>query len=374
MRVLQVVTLISPDGAYGGPLAVAVNQSVALQRRGHRVELAATYRNYAAAPKNFRGLKAHTFRARRFVPVSGFAGWGSIRMLFWALRRLRNYDVVHVHLGRDLVTLPMALMAVVLGRRLVVQTHGMVVPTGHALAVILDPLLTRPVLRRASGVLVLTERERADVADVCPRSGPVQELRNGVPIPVLRSWPGPRVQLLFMARLPPRKRPVDFVRAALRLADGHPEAEFVIVGPDEGELAEISGYLARSSVGAQIRYEGAVSPADAAQCVAQCDVYVLPSVNEPFPMSVLEAMAAGKPVIVTRSNGLAGAVEGARAGIVVDEGLDALTSAMEAMLSDAGRRREMSQHARRLVENNFDIDDVAGDLESVYHRCGRKRL
>ena len=69
--------------------------------------------------------------------------------------------------------------------------------------------------------------------------------------------------------------------------------------------------------------------------MAAAYAYVLPSVDEPFPMTVLEAMAAGKPVIVTDSNGLAGAVRDYGAGIVVPgDSAQALVEAMQRLVSE----------------------------------------
>ena len=77
MRILQVVTLLSPDGAYGGPARVALNQSAELIRRGHDVTVAAATRGYRVPPTELNGVPVRLFAARTLLPGTGFAGMGA---------------------------------------------------------------------------------------------------------------------------------------------------------------------------------------------------------------------------------------------------------------------------------------------------------
>jgi glycosyltransferase involved in cell wall biosynthesis len=84
-------------------------------------------------------------------------------------------------------------------------------------------------------------------------------------------------------------------------------------------------------------------------------------------MTVLEAMAAGKPVIVTDSNGLAGAVRDYGAGIVVPgDSAQALVEAMQRLASEPTLAERMGQHALAAVREKFSIDAVADILEGRY--------
>jgi glycosyltransferase involved in cell wall biosynthesis len=102
--------------------------------------------------------------------------------------------------------------------------------------------------------------------------------------------------------------------------------------------------------------------------LSQTDIYVLPSVQEPFPMSVLEAMSLGKPVIITSSCGLADAVRSHDAGLVVGESDEELEAAIEALLSDPCRRQTMGSNAAELVASRFSIRSVAASLMELYRR------
>lgn len=346
MRVLQVVTLISEDGAYGGPARVAANQADALKSRGHEVTVVA-----GGSP----------FTAFNVIPFSGFAGLSAPGMLWWLLRRARGFDVVHVHLARDLVTLPAAALCRLLGVRVVVQTHGMIDPSDRLLSRPLDAMLTRPALRSAAAVFHLTGRERSDLMAVAGDSLALTRLTNGVPSLPQRVDSG-RPEVLFLARLHPRKRADLFVDMAEVVVHEHPSVQFTLVGPDEGAGEAIS-----QRTGPRIRWEGALAPGLTAQRMRQASVYVLPSMDEPYPMSVLEAMAVGLPVIVTDSCGLAPDIERIGCGVVCATGdLNALTDAVRSMLADETLRLEMGARGRAAAREEFGTAAVAEVLEQHY--------
>ena len=179
-------------------------------------------------------------------------------------------------------------------------------------------------------------------------------------------------EFLFLARLHPRKRALVFVDAAAALLSTGLQASFTLVGPDEGDGAAVSSaiaeYAARHPRRADaLRWTGPLAPEEIAARMAAAYAYVLPSVDEPFPMTVLEAMAAGKPVIVTDSNGLAGAVRDYGAGIVVPgDSAQALVEAMQRLVSEPTLAERMGRHALAAVREKLSIDAVADILEGRY--------
>ncbi|MGA5542177.1 glycosyltransferase [Mycobacterium sp. NPDC051198] len=368
--VLHVVTLITPDGAYGGPVRVAFNQSRQLRAAGHRTLVAGAVRGYPEIPTVIDGVPVRLAKARSIIPMLGFSGLLAPALLRWMMRNRKSFDVIHVHLARDLITLPAAAMALILRKRLIVQTHGMIADSSHPIAPILDRLLTRPILRRAAAVLYLTEDERAALLRVQPGAA-VRHLRNGVP-----GYEGARgaadrtagrVEVLYLARLQARKRPVLFAKAAARLLAEGCDARFTLVGPDEGEGAEVLDTITRSDTGShEIRWEGALSPDRTVARMAAASIYVLPSVDEPFPMSVLEAMSVGLPVVITESCGLAETVRESGSGIVVGESEDALIEAMRTLISDQRLREQMSAAARQTAAAAFSMEAIARDLTASY--------
>lgn len=366
MKILGVVTLLSPSGEYGGPTRVAVNQLRALQDRGHQVVLAGTHRGFEGnVPTEIEGVPARLFPARTLLPRTGFAGLGSPELWRAVHRHAREFDVVHVHAARDLVTLPSALIALRRAVPVVVQTHGMIDETSHPLAVPLDLALTRPVLRGARIVTYLTSRERASLDVVSRGEARLEELPNGVPLEAAAAAAGP-TRVLYLARLAPRKHPVAFVEAAARVAADFPDAAFALVGPDEGEGASVLRAIASSGAADRITWEGPVRMSGAAARMRQATLYVLPSVDEPYPMSVLEAMSVGLPVVVTDSCGLAPFVGEHDAGIVTDHTVESLADALRTLVADPERAAAMGARGRDAVRAERSMAVIAERLEHFY--------
>lgn len=375
MKVLHVVTLVTPNGAFGGPTRVAVNLCSALRDQGHDVSIAAGVNGFDEPPADLGGVPAHLFPARRVVRGLGHAPTYAPALGRWIDEHAAKFDIVHIHLARDLVTLPAAARLHRMGVPFVLQTHGMIAPRSHPLAGPIDRLWTVKLLRSAAMVLHLNSAERLDLCAVGGAGLRLRELRNGVPTPAAavsdeRSSALPEV--LFLARLHERKRPEVFAEAALSLLRSGVHARFAIVGPPEGAEAGVDAIIAQArSEGfdeAWIRREPAVTPDRAGERMACASVYVLPAVREPFPMTVLEAMMLGIPVIVCPDNGLAEFVKTHACGAVVEDSPQFLAQAISDLLSDPSGARGMGQRGRSAAQSAFSIAGVGRELEQTYRQ------
>lgn len=367
MKVLGVVTLVSPHGEYGGPTRVAINQLAALRALGHEVVLAGGQRGFPdGPPTELEGVPARLFPVVSALPRSGFAGLASPGLWRAVHQHHQEFDVIHVHAARDLVTLPAAYIAQRRGARVVLQTHGMIDPSSNPLAVPLDAVLTRPVLENAHAVTYLTHVERRGLEAVARGSVRLVDLPNGVPEADGVTGRAETPHVLYLARLAERKRPTHFVQAAAILAAEFPEVRFTLIGPDEGEGQSVRAAIERSGYSDRIRWEGAVSMSDTMSRMHQATVYVLPSVDEPYPMSVLEAMSTGLPVIVTDTCGLASFVTENDAGTVISDSVSDLVGAMRELIADPDRASIIGGRGRRAVREKRSMAAIARRLEQLY--------
>lgn len=373
MRVLHVVTLVTPDGAYGGPTRVAVNLCSALRDQGHDAVIAAGVSGFDKPPATLGGVPAYLFPARRIIPGFGYAATRAPALSRWINEQAPKFDIVHVHLARDLVTIPAAIRLRRMRIPFVVQTHGMIVARSHPLAAPIDRLWTVGLLRSAAMVLHLTPVERRDLYAVGGSQLRLRQLPNGVPTPPVKASGQRSAELpevLFFARLHARKRPEVFAEAALSLLRSGIRAQFAIVGPAEGAEVGVDAVIARARQEgfgeAFIRREPAVPPDLATERMARASVYVLPSVREPFAMTVTEALILGIPVIVCPDNGLAAFVRTHACGVIVDGGPQSFAQAISELLADASRARGMGERGRSAVESTFSVASVARELEQNY--------
>ncbi|MFC0313950.1 glycosyltransferase [Gordonia phosphorivorans] len=369
MKILQVVTLMSPDAAYGGPVTVAMNQCAALAARGHQVTLA------SAVPAGHRprgpvGVDLRTFRVRPVGPGGSLTRIAAPTMVRWLRGSAADYDVAHVHLGRDFVSAPAARTIQMSGTRLHVQTHGMIAPRAALPQRMFDAALVRPVLDAAESVFYLNGTELTTLRAAAGDRRPYRHLTNGMAVPaepVEETWPE-IPEVLFLGRLHARKRPAVFARSAAALVASGRRARFTVVGPDEGEAGAVDeAFAAVTGTDAQLlSREPAEAPHRVLDRMRRARIYVLASVDEPLPMSVLEAMSLGLPVVVTDSCGFATAVAKAEAGIVVGAAEAELTAAIARLLDDPAAAREMGRRGRLLVAERFSIGAVADELERRY--------
>jgi glycosyltransferase involved in cell wall biosynthesis len=362
VRILQIVTLSSAGGAFGGPLTVAYEQCEALQSLGHDVTLLTGWDGIADAPPTSYRLVRH--RAHNVVPVLGQSGLVSVPLLRWVRAHRDEFDVIHVHCGRDMVSLPAA-AAVGARRPFVLQTHGMIMPDRRARARVVDALLTDRVLRRTSAVLYLTDVEHEGLRELGLPESKLRSLRNGIgydPALVRDSAAAP-FTITFCARLHRRKRVSAFLAMAALLTErDDTKYRFVVAGPDEGEL-EVVEQFRRDRPDVGVEYRGALSGGEARALLAAADVYVLPSVDEPFPMTVLEALAVGTPAVVTDSCGIADLLQEHDAAKVTDGSPEQLAAAVRSLLAEWP---DASARSREVIRTNFSIESIASQLAAEY--------
>ena len=365
MRIAQVVTYVSADGAFGGPVAVAIAQAVELADQGHEVELLAGWDGIAQV--DAPGVTIRLFRTRQLLPT-GFSGMHAPGMLAYVRSHLAEFDVVHIHLARDLITLPIASFLSRRHANYVVQPHGMIKPDSRIRARVFDAVAVRRVLRDAASVIAYRNVDEGALRDVSRGAATIEFLENGVTISPdrQREFDADAIEVLFLARLHPRKRVVAFAEMAQLLKDRGIAARFAVVGPDEGDLAQLTTFVEANALDKDVFYEGPIGYENVRDRLAKATVYVLPSVNEPFPVTVLEAMAVGTPCVITDTCGLASFFLKDEAGAVTDGSPLEMADAVESLLNDPVYREATVANARDSITANFSINTVVTRLLPYY--------
>jgi glycosyltransferase involved in cell wall biosynthesis len=166
--------------------------------------------------------------------------------------------------------------------------------------------------------------------------------------------------VLTVARLAPQKGLEFLLRAAAML----PEATFVIAG--DGPARSILAAQAESAgLADRVRFLG--SRRDVPDLLAACDVFVLPSLIEGLPLSVLEAMAAARPVVATRVPGTDETVVDGETGMLVPpRDPEALAHAIRSVLSDPERASRFGSAGRARVLGDFSTRRMVSAVEQQY--------
>ncbi len=371
MRVLHVSAYYAPAYVYGGPPRSIHALCRALPAQGVDVHVFTTDANGATV------LPSVITAAGEFehVPVSYFPrtwpGWpmGS-RPLSRALRRsVARFDAVHIHGLWNRVIWAAAREARRAGVPYVLSPRGMLesgaLAHGSWRKQVAYALVERGVLEGASLLHATSEAERETLRELKPRV-PVVLIPNGIQVPdgtdAARRSAGPGI--LFVGRLHPIKRLdllIDAFAAVRRL---HPNARLVIAGPDERRMRP--ELVARAGAhAAAIRWTGEVDAVERAALLREASALVMCSDSESFGMSVLEAMAAAVPVVVTRTCPWPD-IHRHGTGFWIEQRADAIADALGRVLSDAAGAREMGRRGRALAESRYQWDVIARTFATQY--------
>ena len=183
--------------------------------------------------------------------------------------------------------------------------------------------------------------------------------------------PSASIVIGCIAGLRPVKDHETLIKAIVSLRPRWPMLQLVLVGDGEARasLEQLVGQLELTDV---VRFAGARP--NEPNLHRLFDVSVLSSVSEAFPNTILEAMAAGRPVVATRVGGVMDAVLEGETGLLVPARAAAdLATAIEHLLLQPGLRRAMGQAAQRRAREKFHATSVLLTLESLYDRLLRSR-
>jgi glycosyltransferase involved in cell wall biosynthesis len=177
--------------------------------------------------------------------------------------------------------------------------------------------------------------------------------------------------LVSAGRLVPVKGHEHIIDAMALLSSRRPTLHLAIAG--SGELAEALGKRARDhGLAERVHLLGLRS--GIAAILAAADVFVLPSLSEGLPLALLEAMFAGRPIVASDVGDVGIALGHGAAGVLVEPGNPAaLAGALDHLLSDANRARELGEAAVRRAVAQYEVSQMVGRYLAVYEDvCGRR--
>jgi len=169
-----------------------------------------------------------------------------------------------------------------------------------------------------------------------------------------------------VGRLSPEKGHAVLLRAFRKVIARHPVARLALVG--EGEERERLQHMADElDIARFVRFLGL--RADVPEVLATCDFFALPSIQEGFPMVILEALAAGKAVVASEVGAISDVIRHGATGLLVPPGdADALADALCFLIEDQEARRRLGQNGRELVRGAYDFERTVGQYDDLYQR------
>jgi len=291
-----------------------------------------------------------------------------------AIREIREYirteqvDLIHTHgYKADLYGYLAARRE---AKPIVATCHNWV---GGTAALGIYNRLDRMALRKFNGVAAVSNAVAGQLRDARIADNKIHTIANGIDIDKycgaepawFGSSPGAKEKTIgIVARLDLQKGFEYLLQAIAGLTSTHPDLRLVIVGegPDQGAIQSMADRL---NLTPRIVFAG--QRADMANVYAGFDVFVLPSLNEGLPMTVLEAMAASRPVIASKIGAIPTVVRDGETGLLVDpKNVVGLRAALDRLLSDPALSSRLAVQGHAWVRRHFTSDAMAENYLRMY--------
>ena len=199
------------------------------------------------------------------------------------------------------------------------------------------------------------------------RAKDVAVVPNGIDIEIFRHIDISRVphRIISVAHLKKVKGLDYLIKAMPAVLKDFPDAEFVLVGdgPERKNLENLAHSL---GLGGRVKFKGALPHSQVAQELAKAEVFVLPSLAEGFGIAVVEAMAAGLPVIASRVGGITDIIQHNHNGLLIEpESPQAIADAVIKLFTNPGLAQTLTQNARRNT-NRYSWQNISEKINQLY--------
>lgn len=350
MRIAILVKEFPPD-VIGGTETQSRRMAAALEDRGHDVTVyTKRYGTGHDGDFPFEVVRVPNLRAGPFVSTLTFVLAATVMLVL----HIRRFDVVQC-----MMIYPNGFVGYVVNRLRAAPYFAWI--RGGDYYFMKDNRIKRWMMERVfEDTLVLTVSDKVigDVHAEFPDAR-LRTVSNGITIP---DETADGEAIVFVGRLKEQKGVGTLLRALEPV-----DAPLLIVGdgPHREALESVADEL-----GVDATFVGEVEPEAVPEYLARGRLFVLPSVRGEggAPNAVLEAMAAGLPVVVTDTGGMIQWIDDADVGHMVPPGdIDALREAIEDVIADDRRRQRMGERARDIVRERHSWDAIVTELESVYN-------
>lgn len=385
MKILEVVHFFSPLHG-GGVINVLYDLSKQLSKRGHEVTIYTS--DFELDQEFIKSLE--NVNVRVFHSISLAANiYVTLGMITRLKKEIKSFDFINIHCYRSFQSIIAYHYAKKYAIPYIIQAHGGIprFKEKGRLSWIYDILFGNRLLRDASKVIALNQMEVQHYDMMGVPNEKIVVIPNGIDLSEYANLPhrglfrkkfgldANEKIVLYLARIHQIKGIDVLVKAFANLVDKLDNVKLVIVGPDDGYLSEVEVLIESLNISDNVLISGPLYGQDKLEAYVDADVYVLPSKYETFPMSVLEAYACNKPVVASNFGGLDGIIINGVTGLLFELGNEKkLAESVISLLRDNTTAKEMGLKGKQFVKENFAINNVIDDLETLYDTIRCKML
>ena len=379
MKILQVTPVFYPAVAYGGIVGVVHEISKRLAERGHEVTIYTTDANKDSRIKdNFSNMdKVEIYY---FKNISNSLAWThrlfiSLSMILSIKKEIRNFDIIHIHDFRTFQSIVASHYAKKYGVPYVLQPHGSITSdvSKQRLKKWFDIVFGCRILKGAEKILALNETEAKKCTEMGVEAENIEVVPNGIDLAGYKSLPrrgefrrkygvdGKIV--LYLGRIDKSKGLDLLFRAFAGISRKLDDLKLVIVGPDDGYLSNLKELIDHLKINDKIIFTGFISGKDKLSAYVDADVFVTPSFYG-FPLTFLEAMACGVPIITTDKGDFIEGIDN-EVVFVVRYTEKELENALFRILTDDELRERFRRNCREKI-SEYDWEVIVNKIEGIY--------
>jgi glycosyltransferase involved in cell wall biosynthesis len=379
MNLLHIIPTYKPAYIYGGTItAISLLCETLVEKGNCKVTVLSTTANgkeelpvYKKAPKKVDGVDVYYFP--RWTKDHSQL---SPALLWYLFRNARRFDAVHIHSWWNLSVLLAVFACLLRGVKPILSPHGMLSPftiTGRF----------KPVFHRFIGKKLLkrtflhttSEQEAAECLALIPDWEHINlpnfldlinlpNKQKKAPNPLDSTASNAPFNLLFLSRLH-QKKGVELLFDAL--AQVSFDWSLTMAGGGETDyLNQLKKQSENLHIDAKINWLGWVDATERLAAFTAADLLVLPSHNENFALVVIESLAVGTPVLVSKYVGLADYVAEKDLGWVCDTTVESLVENLEKAHRETAKRQHISQHSSAQIRQDFDPSVLAPKYVKMY--------
>ena len=317
----------------------------------------------------FRGLRAALQLNGWNLPAAGYALFYLAEALLlgeWLCRRGHRH--LHIHFGDPVATVGMlASMAWQFSYSMMIH--------GPEEFYDVEKFYLRQKVERAHFILCISDYCRSQVMKLCDPAHwtKLHVVRLGVDLRIFSPVPhvdlSDEIEIICVGRLVPAKGHLILLRAFSDLLHRGYNLRLRLIG-DGRERRAMESFVNREKLHASVIFEGSLNHEQTRQKLARADIFVLASFAEGLPIALMEAMAMEIPCISTFVAGIPELIRDGLDGLLVPPSSEeALTAALERLISDAALRREFAAAGRRRVEEFYDLQKNVRSLADTLQGC-----
>lgn len=379
MKILHIVHYFLPH--QGGEERYAYHLGQELIKRGHEVWIATSNLPECPAREMMSGIRVIRHRAIATL----FRNPITLGMLL-PRKYLRGFDLIHTQGEYSFATNAAVFLKLYLHIPLVMTCYGHVTfgnPFVDMVERLYSATIGKMTVNSADKVIVLSSSTKQDLQALGVNQNKIAVIPTGIDlqkwVPYLKAdtssflskyqLGGGRI-ILFIGAITERKGIKYLVEALPRIIKNHPDVVCLFVG-DGDYRKKAERLVSKLNLERQARFAGYVPDEELALAYKSCHIYVLPSLSEGLPATILEAFVFSKPVVTTNIDSIRGYFKGT-ALLVPPRDSDELASAIAKVLAEPELGRKMSEKGKRLLESGFTWQQHVESLLAVYEEVTQK--